>query len=85
MNEKPKRRSLMLVRKVRPRYNKLLIPALIISFIIAVILILIVRKYLLEPLLENQGRLGQSQSVVIVQTGNPPGQQHPIWCAAHRG
>jgi hypothetical protein len=85
MNEKPKRRSLMLVRKVRPRYNKLLIPALIISFIIAVILILIVRKYLLEPLLENQGRLGQSQSVVIVQTGNPSAQEHPTWCAAHRG
>lgn len=85
MNEKPKRRSLMFVRKVRPRYPKLLLPALIISLIIAVILILILKKYLLEPLLEKQGRLGQSQSVVIVQTGNPSAQQHPIWCATSRG
>ena len=85
MNEKPKRKSLMIVRRIRPRYPKFLIPALIISLIIAVILILILRKYLFEPLFEKQGLLDQGQSVVIVQTGNPCAPEHPTTCATWRG
>ncbi len=60
-------------RKVRPRYNKLLIPALIISFIIAVILILILRKYLLKPLLEEEGLFDRTKSALVVKAADPHG------------
>jgi hypothetical protein len=66
MEKKPKPRGLLLIRKVRPRYNKLLIPALIVSLIIAVILILILRKYLIKPLLEEQGLHEPNRSVVMM-------------------
>lgn len=71
MKEKPKPKGLLLVRKVRPRYNKLLIPALIVSLIIAVILILILRKHLIKPLLEEQGLLETNRSVVMMKCDDP--------------
>jgi hypothetical protein len=71
MEEKPKPKGLLLVRKVRPRYNKLLIPALIVSLIIAVILILILRKHLIKPLLEEQGLLETNRSVVMMICDDP--------------
>ena len=65
MDANKKRRDIRFIRKVRPRYNKLLIPALIISLIIAVILILIVRKYLFKPLFEEKGFLHPNMPVLV--------------------
>jgi len=78
MDTDPKRKDIRFIRKVRPRYNKLLIPAMIISLIIAVILILLVRKYLFKPLFEEQGLLDRNQSVVAMQTENLREEEHPI-------
>lgn len=71
MEEKRKPKDFIFVRKIRPRYNKLLIPALIISFIIAVILIMILKKYLLDPLLEQQGLDEVEQSALVMIAKNP--------------
>ena len=65
MSENHKGKDLKLRRKVRPRYNKLLIPALIISLIIAVILILILNKYLFKPAFEKKGSLRPNTPVVV--------------------
>jgi len=45
----------LVFRKVRPRYKKALIPALIICFIIAVVMLVILSKYFLKPILEKKG------------------------------
>ena len=60
-----KERDIKPLRKVRPRYNKLLIPALIISLIIAVILILLWNKYLFKPVFEEKGSLHPKTPVVV--------------------
>ena len=82
MEKRSKRKDFMFVRKVRPRYHKALVPALIISFIIAVILILILRKYLFGPLLEKQGLLDRSHSVAAVHSGNPHEEERRFIVAA---
>jgi len=91
MNANPKRKHIRFIRKVRPRYHKALIPALIISFIIAVILILIVRKYLFKPIFEEKGFFDPNQPVVVMQSKNlfeenspltyaiGNDKQHPAW------
>jgi riboflavin transporter FmnP len=55
MDQKPASRKPIIFRKIRPRYKKALIPALIISFIIAVILLLILNKYFFKPIFEKKG------------------------------
>jgi hypothetical protein len=50
--------------RIRPRYNRFLVPALIISLVIAVILILIVHKYLFKPAFEEKDSLRPETSVV---------------------
>jgi serine/threonine protein kinase len=45
----------LVFRKIRPRYKTILIPALIICFIIAVILLVLLNKYLLSPILRKEG------------------------------
>jgi len=65
MSENHKGKDLKLRRRVRPRYNKLLIPALIISLIIAVILILLWNKYLFKPVFEEKGSLHPKTPVVV--------------------
>ena len=77
MEEKRKPKDFIFVRKIRPRYNKLLIPALIISFIIAVILIMILKKYLLDPLLEQQGLDEGKQSSMVMIAKHPYEAQYP--------
>jgi hypothetical protein len=79
MEEKRKPKGLLLVRKVRPKYNKLLIPALIVSLIIAVILILILRKYLIKPLLEEQGLFEPDRSVVMLKCDDPYKAKFPFF------
>jgi len=69
MSANYKRKDIKFRRKVRPRYNKLLIPALIISLIIAIILILIMNKYLFKPLFEEKGSLNLNKPVVVMQSG----------------
>lgn len=69
MSANYKRKDIKFRRKVRPRYHKALIPALIISLIIAVILIWIVNKYLFKPLFEEKGSLNLNKPVVVMQSG----------------
>ncbi len=45
----------LVFRKFRPRYKGILIPALIICFVIAVILLVLLNKYLLGPILPRKG------------------------------
>jgi serine/threonine protein kinase len=45
----------LVFRKIRPKYRSILIPALIICFVIAVILLVLLNKYLLSPILRKKG------------------------------
>ena len=45
----------LVFRRIRPKYKSVLIPALIICFIIAVILLVLLNKYLLSPILRKKG------------------------------
>jgi len=49
-----------------PRYKKALIPALIICFIIAVILLLILNKYLFKPIFEKKGSTPPNHSTGVM-------------------
>jgi len=66
MNQEPVSRKPLIFRKIRPRYKKVLIPALIICFIIAVILLLILNKYFFKPILEKKGSLDTKTPVVVI-------------------
>ncbi len=78
MDENYKGKDIKFTRRVRPRYNKLLIPALIISLIIAVILILILKKYLFQPIFEEKGLLHPSTPVLVMQSGNVLEERIPL-------
>jgi riboflavin transporter FmnP len=56
----------MVLRKIRPRYKKALIPALIICFIIAVILLLILNKYFFRPIFEKRGSVPSNRSMGVM-------------------
>lgn len=68
MNQEPISRKPIIFRKIRPRYKKALIPALIISFIIAVILLLILNKYFFKPIFEKKGSLDSQARVLVMNT-----------------
>lgn len=68
MDEDRKPKEMRFVRRVRPRYKKALIPALIISLIIAILLILIMKKYFLTPIFEGRGSIHQSGTAVVVRS-----------------
>ncbi|MFQ6032148.1 MAG: serine/threonine protein kinase [Candidatus Zixiibacteriota bacterium] len=53
-------------RKVRPRYKTILIPALIICFIIALILLMILNKYLLTPIFEKNGSVPSARPIGVM-------------------
>lgn len=57
----------LVFRKVRPRYKSILIPALIISFIIAVTLLVILSKYLLKPILQKKGSVPHASPIEAVR------------------
>lgn len=65
MNQKPKLPKPLFFRKIRPRYKKALILALIISFIIAVILLLFFNKYFFKPVLENKGSVKTKPAMIV--------------------
>jgi serine/threonine protein kinase len=56
----------LVFRKVRPRYKTLLIPALIISLIIAITMLVILSKYLLKPILEKKGSVPPQRSMGVM-------------------
>jgi serine/threonine protein kinase len=53
----------LVFRKIRPKYRSILIPALIICFIIAVILLVLLNKYLLSPILRKKGSVPRPSSI----------------------
>ncbi len=57
-------------RKVRPRFHKALIGALIISLILAVLLIMFLNRYLSAPRMEENGLLDRTTPAVAMQSGN---------------
>jgi serine/threonine protein kinase len=66
----------LVFKKVRPRYKKALIAALIICFIIAVTLLVILSKYLLKPILEKRGSVPSTSPIGtmcfgVVDSGDP--------------
>jgi riboflavin transporter FmnP len=58
----------MVLRKIRPRYKKALIPALIICFIIAVILLLILNKYFFKPIFEKKGSVPHTALIEVLSS-----------------
>jgi serine/threonine protein kinase len=56
----------LVFRKIRPRYKKALIAALIICFIIAVTLLVILSKYLLKPILEKKGAVPRTRPIGLM-------------------
>jgi serine/threonine protein kinase len=56
----------LVFRKIRPKYKTILIPALIICFIIAVILLLLLNKYLLTPIFEKKGSAPHTSAVEMM-------------------
>jgi uncharacterized membrane protein len=52
-------------RKVRPRFHKALIGALIISLILAVILIMFLSRYISAPRMEENGLLDRTTPLVV--------------------
>jgi len=66
MNQEPVSRKPIIFRKIRPRYKKVLIPALIICFIIAVILLLFLNKYFFKPIFKKKGSLDTKTPVVVI-------------------
>jgi hypothetical protein len=67
MSKGPVSRKPLIFRKIRPRYKKALIPALIICFIIAVILLLILNKYFFKPILKKKASLNRGTTIVVMQ------------------
>ncbi len=65
MNKEPKLPKLLFFRKIRPKYKKALILALIISFVVAVILLLVFNKYFFKPVLENRGSVKNKPAVIV--------------------
>lgn len=58
-------------RKVRPRFHKALIGALIISLILAVILIMFLSRYISAPRMEENGLLDRTTPLVVTQSSIP--------------
>jgi hypothetical protein len=73
MNQEPASRKPLVFRKIRPRYRKALIVALIISFIVAVILLLFLNQYLFKPALERRGSLGLQSTEIVMSKGQSLG------------
>jgi hypothetical protein len=67
-NQERRHRKPIIIRRVRPRYKKALIPALIVSLIIAIILIWIMSKYFLKPVLEGRGSTHQGAPSVAMES-----------------
>jgi len=68
MNQEPVSRKPLIFRKIRPRYKKVLIPALIICFIIAVILLLFLNKYFFKPIFKKKGSLDAKSAVSVMNS-----------------
>jgi serine/threonine protein kinase len=59
----------LVFRKIRPKYKSILIPALIIGFVIAVILLVLLNKYLLSPILRKKGSVPHPSSIGAMYSG----------------
>jgi len=68
MNQEPVSKKPIIFRKIRPRYKKILIPFLIISFIIAVILLIILNKYFFKPIFEKKGSVEPRTPMFVVRS-----------------
>jgi Na+/citrate or Na+/malate symporter len=65
-----KDRDRIIIRKIRPRYKKILIPFLIISLIVAIILIWMTNKYLFKPIFEGKGSIRESSRTLAVRSAS---------------
>jgi hypothetical protein len=68
MNLEPKSPKPLIFRKIRPKYKKALIPFLIVSFIVAVVLLLVFYRYFFKPVFEKKGSLQRNTSVVVMRS-----------------
>ena len=59
----------LVFRKIRPKYKSILIPALIICFVIAVILLVLLNKYLLSPILRKKGSVHHASPIGAMCSG----------------
>jgi predicted membrane protein len=67
-----KSRGRIIIRRIRPRYKKILIPFLIISLIVAIILIVLLNKYFFKPIFEGKGFNPGNNRKALVKTENKP-------------
>jgi Na+/citrate or Na+/malate symporter len=58
----------IIIRKIRPKYKKILIPFLIISLIVAIILIWLTNKYFFKPIFEGRGSIHQDRRILAIQS-----------------
>jgi TctA family transporter len=65
-------------RKIRPRYKKALIPALIICFIIAVIMLLILNKYLFKPIFEKKGSVPHTGLIEVLSSSSGDSKRNRV-------
>lgn len=77
-NQENKDRDRIIIRKIRPKYKKILIPFLIISLIVAIILIWFTNKYFFKPIFEGKGSIHQDRRTLAIQS--MPGAEEATPC-----
>jgi hypothetical protein len=73
-----KRQGRIIIRRIRPRYKKILIPFLILSLIVAIILILLLNKYFFKPIFEGKGFNSGNTWETLVQKGDKSEKTAPF-------
>jgi predicted membrane protein len=65
MKLEPKPPKPLIFRKIRPKYRKILIPFLILSFIVAVVLLVFFYRYFFKPAFQKKGSLEPAHTLVV--------------------
>ena len=65
MKLEPKTPKPLIFRKIRPKYRKILIPFLILSFIVAIALLVFFYIYFFKPAFQKKGAIKPAHTVVV--------------------
>ena len=61
----PKPPKPLIFRKIRPKYRKILIPFLIVSFILALVLLVVFYRYFFKPAFQKKGATQPEHTVIV--------------------
>ena len=70
MSDTEEQEDLRLKRKIRPKFHKALVVALIISLVRAVMLIMFLSRYLSAPRMEENGSLDRTTPTLVTVSGS---------------